>query len=144
MSPATLNSGSQGNWITARIETHGWAATDIVVGSLRLDGVAPAGGSVGATADPNPDGGALSCKFPREPVAARPDGGSALVYGRDVLLAPPGDPAALAAAVASLAADPGLRTRLAAGAAALARQFTWESIASTHLDIYRRLALPGD
>ena len=52
---------------------------------------------------------------------------------------PPGDPAALAEAVAALAADPPRRARLAAGAAALAGQFTWESIAAAHLEVYRGL-----
>ena len=41
LSPATLNLGSQGQWISAHVNTGGWPASDIVVGSLRLEGAAP-------------------------------------------------------------------------------------------------------
>ncbi len=74
LSPASLNSGSQGNWISAHIVTDGWPASDIVVATVRLDGVAPALEAGGTSADPNPLGGALIVKFPRQPLANRPDG----------------------------------------------------------------------
>jgi hypothetical protein len=68
LSPASLNAGSQGNWIAAHVVTEGWPASDIVVESLLLDGVAPEAGSAVA------DGGTLTVKFPRAPFGSRPDG----------------------------------------------------------------------
>lgn len=68
LSPASLNATSQGNWISAHIETDGWPASDIVVESLRLDGVEPEPGSGSAS------GTSLTVKFPREPFGVRPDG----------------------------------------------------------------------
>ncbi|MGH7731534.1 MAG: FlgD immunoglobulin-like domain containing protein, partial [Candidatus Eiseniibacteriota bacterium] len=68
LSPASLNSASQGNWIAAQIVTDGWSADEIVVESLSLDGVAPEPGSGVA------GGVTLTVKFPRAPFAARPNG----------------------------------------------------------------------
>jgi hypothetical protein len=79
LSPASLNANSQGNWITAHVEAEGWPASDIVVESLRLDGVAPEAGS--AVAESNPAGGTLTVKFPRAPFAGRPNGEYLLTLG---------------------------------------------------------------
>jgi hypothetical protein len=68
ISPSTLNAASNGNWVKAHIETGGWPASDILVASLSLDGVAPAGD--GGTAQ----GTGLTVKFPRAPFAMKPDG----------------------------------------------------------------------
>lgn len=73
VSPGTLNVDSQGNWISVTITTQGWSASDIVVASLRLDGVAPALDN-GGVASTDPAGGTLTLKFPREPYGSRPDG----------------------------------------------------------------------
>jgi hypothetical protein len=72
LSPGELNAGSQGNWISARIETPGWPAGEIVVASLRLDGVAPEPGT--ESLESGPDAVTLAVKFPRAPSARRPDG----------------------------------------------------------------------
>lgn len=72
-----------------------------------------------------------------------PVGTSELNDGVNADLVPADDPVALAAAVATLAEDAAMRSRLSAGALALARQFTWEGIAESHVEMYRRLA-PGD
>jgi glycosyltransferase involved in cell wall biosynthesis len=60
-------------------------------------------------------------------------------HGVSALLAPPDDPAQLAAAVTAVMSDATLRARLAAAALELSRQFTWEAIASRHLEAYREL-----
>ena len=70
--PGALNFGSQGNWISVQITTEGWAASEIVVGSLLLDGVPAEPGSGVSSSDPA--GGTLTVKFPRAPFAGRPDG----------------------------------------------------------------------
>ncbi len=74
LSPGSLNSASLGNWITATIETEGWPAADIVVSSLRLDGVPPASEAPITVDDSGPSGGTLTVKFPRAPFAERADG----------------------------------------------------------------------
>ena len=69
ISPTNLNASSNGQWISAHIVPNGWPATDIVVASLRLDGVAPDMGgpiSVGPTD--------LSVKFARDAFVDRPSG----------------------------------------------------------------------
>lgn len=66
-------------------------------------------------------------------------GSAALVDRTHVLLTPPGDPDALADAIARLANDPALRERLSAGGAALAAQFSWETIACQHEELYEQL-----
>jgi len=73
ISPAALNAESQGNWVTVGISTHGWPASDIVIGSLTLDDVAVAldGGS---SVEGDATGGTLTVKFPRAPFGSRPDG----------------------------------------------------------------------
>jgi glycosyltransferase involved in cell wall biosynthesis len=63
----------------------------------------------------------------------------ALTDGVGAILVPPADPAALAAALGRLAGDAPHRARLAAGALALAARFDWDTIAATHLDLYRAL-----
>jgi glycosyltransferase involved in cell wall biosynthesis len=53
---------------------------------------------------------------------------------------PPEDPDALARAMAGLVADPGERARLAAAAERAARtEYSWDQIASRHLELYRDL-----
>ena len=55
-------------------------------------------------------------------------------------LVPPEDPDALAAALGDLLADPAARERLAAAAAAAAAgPYSWDSIASQTMDLYRKL-----
>jgi polysaccharide biosynthesis protein PslF len=74
-----------------------------------------------------------------------PAGGppSALTDGQDAVLVEAGDPGALSQAVASLAGDPGRRVRLGQGAASLARQFSWESIAARHRQVYEGTLAPA-
>jgi hypothetical protein len=69
LSPSTLNSSSQGQWIAARIVPQGWSALRIVPGSLRLGGVAP--DLSGPTAV---DSVSLSVKFPRQGFTSLPNG----------------------------------------------------------------------
>jgi polysaccharide biosynthesis protein PslF len=74
-----------------------------------------------------------------------PAGGptSALSDDENAVLVAAGDAKALALAVAALAGDPGRRARLGMGAAALARQFSWESIAARHWQVYARRPAPA-
>ena len=69
LNPITLNASSNGQWISAHILPNGWAATDIVIPSLRLDGVPPdMGGPISVAATD------LTVKFPRAPCAGRAGG----------------------------------------------------------------------
>jgi hypothetical protein len=70
LNPSSLNASSQGNWITATIVTDGWPASEIVVATLRLDGVA----AENPTFDINASGNTLKVKFPRQPFSSREDG----------------------------------------------------------------------
>jgi glycosyltransferase involved in cell wall biosynthesis len=62
-----------------------------------------------------------------------------LVDGENALLVPPGDALALVGAIERLAHDQRLRERLAAGGRALAAQFSWDTIAARHEQLYERL-----
>jgi hypothetical protein len=69
LNPTTFNASSNGQWITAHVVPNGWAATDIVVSSLRLGDVAPdLSGPVSVTATD------LTVKFPRAAFAGLPGG----------------------------------------------------------------------
>jgi N-acetylneuraminic acid mutarotase len=69
ITPSTLNAASNGQWVSVRIVPHGWPATDIVVASLRLDGIAPdLSGPVSVSAEE------LTVKFPRFGLGNRPAG----------------------------------------------------------------------
>jgi hypothetical protein len=69
LNPTTLNASSNGQWISAHIVPAGFAATDILIESLRLDGVAPdLTGPVSVTSTD------LSVKFPRAAFSDRPSG----------------------------------------------------------------------
>lgn len=57
-------------------------------------------------------------------------------------LVPPDDPPALAAALARLAADPAARRALAACGPPLAAQFSWDSIARRHEELYLGAGAP--
>jgi glycosyltransferase involved in cell wall biosynthesis len=62
-----------------------------------------------------------------------------LRHGENIWLARVRSPEALAAAAASLWRDPTLRRTLSQGARQLAGQFTWNSIADRHIEIYGEL-----
>jgi glycosyltransferase involved in cell wall biosynthesis len=64
----------------------------------------------------------------------------ALQDGHTAALVSPDDPSELASAVSRIMSDPGSRARLAEGARVLSHQFTWDTIARTHLETYRSLA----
>lgn len=66
-------------------------------------------------------------------------GSAALIDRTHVVLTPPGDPETLAGAIMRLANDPALRERLSASGAALAAQFSWETIARQHEELYHRV-----
>ncbi len=76
---------------------------------------------------PDSSGEAAESHFP-----AVQDGTAALLVPRD-------DAHATAAAVRRVMQDEALRAHLSEGAVALARQFRWEAIAASHLELYRRL-----
>jgi hypothetical protein len=69
LTPSTLNAGSQGQWISARITPDGWSALRIVPGSLRLGAVAP-----DLSGPTSVDSVSLSVKFPRAGFTALPNG----------------------------------------------------------------------
>lgn len=62
--------------------------------------------------------------------------------GKSALLVAPDDPVALAEAVTRVMSDHELRTRLAQAARDLAREFTWDTIAERHIEMYQRLGIP--
>ncbi len=59
-----------------------------------------------------------------------------LRHRRNVYLVPPASPEALAAAVAALRNDDAIRQRLAQGALALAREFQWDAIARSTVELF--------
>jgi glycosyltransferase involved in cell wall biosynthesis len=69
---------------------------------------------------------------------------SRLVDGDNVLLIPPADVDALARAIERLAADAPLRARLGDAGRALAAQFSWETIAERHEELYRAMLGPSE
>ncbi len=71
-----------------------------------------------------------------EPVVQNPN----LAHGDNIWLAPAGSVAAIAGGVRQIWADPDLRRRLSQGARRLSGQFSWDSIAQRHLEIYRELS----
>jgi N-acetylneuraminic acid mutarotase len=69
LNPTNLNASSNGQWVSAHVVPNGWPATDIVVASLRLDGVAPdMSGPISITETD------LTVKFPRAAFADRVGG----------------------------------------------------------------------
>ena len=64
-----------------------------------------------------------------------------LIQGQTAMLVPPNDPESLAHAILQLSGDEGLRRNLTEGARRLASSFTWEAIASQHLELYRSLGV---
>lgn len=79
VTPGTLGSGNQGQWIGARIEPEGWAPQEIAIASLALDGVpVDLGGPV--SYDASDEGRpSVKVKFPRAPFASRAPGAYELV-----------------------------------------------------------------
>ena len=69
LNPTTLNATSNGQWISAKITPNGFPATDILVGSLRLDGVAPDLNGPISVSETD-----LTVKFPRAAFADRASG----------------------------------------------------------------------
>ncbi len=57
--------------------------------------------------------------------------------GETLLLAPPRNPVALAVAIERVLQDPDLRRRLEAAASRVAARFSWEGIATAHMDFAR-------
>jgi len=71
--PSSVNSGSQGQWVSARVVPQGWSALRIVVGSLRIGGLAPdLSGPISV------DSVSLSVKFPRQGFTSLPSGDNQL------------------------------------------------------------------
>ncbi|HEX5367413.1 MAG TPA: glycosyltransferase, partial [Acidimicrobiales bacterium] len=67
-----------------------------------------------------------------------------VVHGSTGLLVPPRDPAAVSAALGRLLGDPALRARMGGEAADRVRRcFTWDRVAGSTLDLYRRLRAGG-
>ncbi|MDZ4719259.1 MAG: glycosyltransferase family 4 protein [Roseiflexaceae bacterium] len=62
-----------------------------------------------------------------------------LIDQQNVALVPIGDPNALAARIQQLDADPALRERLGNAGRTLVGAFSWEAIATRHLDLYHDL-----
>ncbi|MCX7670777.1 MAG: glycosyltransferase family 4 protein [Anaerolineae bacterium] len=81
----------------------------------------------------------------RPPDAVREAAGLFPVLQNDksALLVPAEDPQALAEAVTRVMSDPTLRKQLAQAALDLAREFTWDTIAERHIEMYRRLGISG-
>ena len=69
-------------------------------------------------------------------VTTIPDDLTGFVDGQDLLFVPREDAQAAAQAVSRIAQDPALAQALGAQARQVSRQFTWESIARQHLDLY--------
>lgn len=105
-----------------------FASTDVVVLPYR-DGASLRRGTLHAALV---HGAAIITTVPRVPVPE-------LRHGETVFLVPPADPKALVASVRRLQRDRALCRRLREGARVLAQRFSWESIATQHVDVYTRL-----
>lgn len=74
-------------------------------------------------------------------ITAKTTGGAEAVGPEaGILVEDPDDEAALAQAMQTLAADPERRRAMGQAAAIRSRQFTWENIAQSYLDLYKRVA----
>lgn len=74
------------------------------------------------------------------PVVASASGALPDVVGEDGLLVEPGNPPALASALVRFLDEPGLWLRLREAGMASAPRYSWERIADTQADLYRRTA----
>ena len=77
------------------------------------------------------------------PVVASASGALPDVVGNDGLLVPPRDPGALRAALGRLLDEPGLWTRLSEAGIAGAGRYSWASVATAQLSLYRTAASAG-
>jgi glycosyltransferase involved in cell wall biosynthesis len=82
-------------------------------------------------------GCAIVTTLPPTPLMKGGEGG--LRDGENCLLVSPDHPRALADAIQRAMAYPDLRAKIGAGARALAQHFTWDKIASKHLDLYQKI-----
>ncbi len=72
------------------------------------------------------------------PVVASASGALPDVVGQDGLLVPPASPAALQSALSRFLDEPGLWEHLRSSGIAGSHRYTWERIADTQMDLYRR------
>ncbi len=74
------------------------------------------------------------------PVVASASGALPDVIGEGGLLVPPNDPASLQAALSRFLDEPGLWERLSQRAVADSARYSWSSVATTQMDLYRTIS----
>ena len=78
------------------------------------------------------------------PVVASASGALPDVVGEDGLLVPPASPSSLQSALSRFLDEPGLWEHLRSSGIAGAHRYTWERIADTQIDLYRRVSHRGE